>query len=307
MRDVIIVGGGSAGLACAIYTCRNQLDTVLYERSVLGGQISLTNEVENYPGFPESVSGPDLTELMRKQAVKFGLTIESRSVSGIARRDRVFHVETDRGAETAKAVVLATGASPRFLNIPGEKEFTGRGISYCATCDGPFFRNQELVVVGGGDAAVEEGHFLTRFASKVTIVHRRDQFRATPIISKRFLSDPKGAVIWDTLVDEIVGDAKGVTGVRLHNVKSGERRDFRCDGVFIFVGHIPNTDLVKDLVDLDELGLIKVDLQMRTRLPGLFACGDNRSQAMRQLACSCGDGVTAALAARKYIEDEFPD
>lgn len=307
MRDVIIVGGGSAGLAAAVYTCRNQLDTVLFERSVLGGQISLTNEVENYPGFPEAVSGPELTELLRRQAVKFGLTIENRAVTALSKGDGVFHLETDGGTETAKVVILATGASPRFLGCPGEKEYTGRGVSYCATCDGPFFRNQELVVVGGGDAAVEEGHFLTRFASKVTIVHRRDQFRATPIISERFLSDPKGAVIWNTVVEEILGDERGVTGVRLRDVKTGQKRNFPCQGVFIFVGHIPNTDLVKELVELDEHGLIKVDLQMRTSLPGLFACGDNRSQAMRQLACSCGDGVTAALAARKYIEDTFAD
>ncbi|MBE7559066.1 FAD-dependent oxidoreductase [bacterium] len=180
MRDVIIVGGGSAGLAAAVYTCRNQLDTVLFERSVLGGQISLTNEVENYPGFPEAVSGPELTELLRRQAVKFGLTIENRAVTALSKGDGVFHLETDGGTETAKVVILATGASPRFLGCPGEKEYTGRGVSYCATCDGPFFRNQELVVVGGGDAAVEEGHFLTRFASKVTIVHRRDQVPLPP-------------------------------------------------------------------------------------------------------------------------------
>lgn len=307
MRDIIIIGGGSAGLASAVYTCRNQLDTVLFERGVLGGQISLTNEVENYPGFPDMVSGPDLTDRMRRQAEKFGLTIEIRSVEKLEKRDNLFHVHTDKGTETAKAVILATGASPRFLDCPGEKEYTGRGVSYCATCDGPFFRNQELVVVGGGDAAVEEAHFLTRFASKVTVVHRRDQFRATPILAERFLADPKGAVVWDSVVEEILGNEKGVTGVRLSNVKTGEKRDFACQGVFIFVGHIPNTELVRDLVELDEHDLIKVDLQMRTGLPGLFACGDNRSQAMRQLACSCGDGVTAALAARKYLEDAFPD
>ena len=307
MRDVIIVGGGASGLSSAIYTCRNQLDTVLFERSVLGGQISMTNDVENYPGFPEGISGPELTDLMRRQAERFGLTIEIRSVTAIEKRGNVFHLSTDRGEETCKAVILATGASPRLLNCPGEKEFTGLGVSYCATCDGPFYKNKDVFVVGGGDAAVEEGHFLTRFAANVTVVHRRDQFRATPILAQRFLEGPKGHVIWDSVIDEILGDSTGVTGARLRNVKTEETRDVPTDGVFVFIGHIPNTDLVKELVELDEHGLIKVDVEMRTNVPGLYACGDNRSGAMRQLACSSGDGVTAALAVRKYVEDVFPD
>jgi thioredoxin reductase (NADPH) len=307
MRDVVIIGGGSAGLSAAIYTCRNDLDSVLYEKAVMGGQISMTNDVENYPGFPDGISGPALTELMQKQAVKFGLDIETANVSGIEKKGDVFTVSTDNGEVECKAVILATGASPRFLGCKGEKEYGGLGVSYCATCDGPFFRNQELVVVGGGDAAVEEAHFLTRFASKVTVIHRRDKLRATPIIADRFIAHPKAEVLWDSVVDEITGDSKGVNGVNIRNVKTSETGQYPCMGVFIFIGHIPTTDIVKGMVDLDAEGHVKVDMLMRTNVPGLFACGDNRSEAMRQLACSCGDAVTAALSAYKYIEDVFPD
>lgn len=307
MYDVLVVGGGPTGLAAALYTGRALLKTAVIERLQHGGQIALTNDIENYPGFPEAISGPELTRRMKTQAEKFGAEMLAGEVKGFQKNGKAFVLQTGGDPLEAKALILATGADPRLLDCPGEKTYTGFGVSYCATCDGAFFRDQKVFVVGGGDAAVEEGTFLTRFASSVTIVHRRDELRASPVVQQRAFDNPKIDFRWNAVVEEILGEGTGdadkkVTGVRLKDVKTGEVHDEETDGVFVFIGHIPNTGWLKGVVDLDEHGLIKVDLNMRTSLPGVFACGDNRVGAKKQLASSCGDGVTAALEAQHYVE-----
>ncbi|HOE10936.1 MAG TPA: thioredoxin-disulfide reductase [bacterium] len=300
-HDILILGAGPAGLAAGIYAGRGNMDTVIFERTAVGGQISLTNDVENYPGFPNGVGGQELADLFLKQAEQFGAGLVNQAVNEISKSDHIFHVSGSRGQWKGKSLIFACGADPRRLEIPGEKEFTGRGVSYCATCDGFFFRGKHVMVVGGGDAALEEGLFLTRFAETVTIVHRREQLRASKILQNRAFKNEKISFRWDTVLIEICGETT-VTYVKAKNVKTDQVEEIPIDGVFVFVGHIPNTGLVKNLVEMDEQGLIRVNESMQSSLPGLFACGDCRSGTVRQMVQAAGDGATAAIGAIKYVD-----
>lgn len=305
MHDVVIAGGGPAGLAAGIYAARGGLRTIICEEKIMGGQIVLSYEVENYPGFPKSISGMDLIENFSKQAEKFGVEI---SYEGIT------HIETDREYKEVyltngsciktKTVIIAAGASANKLGCPGEKKFTGKGVSYCATCDGAFFRNKTVAVVGGGDSAIEEALYLTNLAKKVYIIHRRDQLRAIKILQNRAMENDKIEFIFDTTVKEIQGD-KLVNGLLLENVKTKELSRLNVDGVFIYVGATPNTEFVSDLIKLDENGYIITNEKMETNIGGIFAAGDIRVTPLRQVITSAADGAVAASSAQKYIESNF--
>ena len=298
--DVIIIGGGPAGLTAAIYTGRANLKTVVLEKGLPGGQIAQTEEVENYPGFPDPIPGPELAERMVKQAEKFGATIEMEEVQKIEHAGGVFTVTGYDGSYTAHAVILATGANPKRLNVPGEELFWGKGVSTCATCDGFFYRGKHVVVVGGGDAAVEEGLFLTKFAETVTLVHRRDSLRANKVAQARAAANPKMKFIWDTAVEEIIGE-ESVRAVRLKNLKTGEERVHDTDGVFIFIGHVPNTGFVEGVVKLREDGYVEVNDEIYTSVPGLFAAGDVSDYIYRQLSTSVGAGTRAAMTVERML------
>lgn len=300
-QDVIIIGGGGAGLTAALYTSRAKLSTILFEKLAPGGQIALTDLVENYPGFPEGVTGGEISKRMEDQAKRYGTEVFYEEVSGIEKKDGNFLVIGTTQTVAARSVILAMGASYRNLGVPRERELTGRGVSYCATCDGAFFKEKELVVVGGGDSAMQEGIFLTRFSTHLTVVHRRDKLRASPILQERAFQNPKIQFIWDTVVTEILGEKK-VEGVRLRHMKTGEGRDFRTDGVFVFIGHDPNTGFLKGLVELDEKGYVKTNEKLQTSVPGIFACGEVRAGAEKQLVACCGEGCEAALACQAYLE-----
>jgi thioredoxin reductase (NADPH) len=298
--DLIIIGGGPGGLTAGLYGARANLKTLVLERYLPGGQLANTELVEDYPGF-ESILGPDLAARMEAHARHFGLEILTTEVTGIRCEgdDRV--VMTDEETYRTKAVVLATGGSPVLLGVPGEKEFAGKGVSYCAICDGAFFRNQVIAVVGGGDAAVEEAGFLTKYGSKVVIIHRRDRFRAQKIIQKRALENPKIEVIWDTVVTAIAGREK-VEQLHLENVRTQARTRLDVGAVFVFIGFHPNNQLLPPGVKVDENGYVITDARMQTSIPGIFAVGDVRQQLARQVTNAVGDGTTAAIAADKYIE-----
>ena len=299
--ELIIVGGGPAGLTSAIYSARALIDTLVIEKMLPGGQPVLTTFIENYPGFPEGISGPELAERLESQAGKFGAKIiTSRPVLNISRKEEGFEVKTEIESFLGKAVIVATGTSPRKLNVPGEEEFTGRGVSYCAVCDGAFYRDRVVAVVGGGDSAMDESIYLTRFASKVFVIHRRNQLRAEKILQERAFSNPKISFIWDTVVQSIEGDRK-VELLKLKNVKTGEISELKVDGIFIYIGSTPNSSMVKDLVELDENGFIITDNCMKTSVPGLFAAGDVRNTSFRQLATAIGDGAIAANSAERYL------
>lgn len=302
--DVVIIGGGPAGLTAAIYTGRANLSTLILEKGLPGGQIAQTEEVENYPGFPDPIPGMELAGRMQQQAEKFGAKIEMEEVEGVThtlgQSDYPFTVKGYGASYRAKSVILATGANPRRLYVPGEEKFWGKGVSTCATCDGFFYRGKKVVVVGGGDAAVEEGLFLTKFADEVTLIHRRDSLRANKSAQARAFASPKMKFIWDTVVEEIVGEDH-VTGVRLKNLKTGEVSDFATDGVFVFIGHIPNTDFVKDTVKLRDDGYVEVRDEIYTSVPMLFAAGDVSDYVYRQLATSVGAGTRAAMSAERAL------
>lgn len=299
--DVVIIGGGGSGLTAALYSSRAKLSTVLFEKLTPGGQIALTDVVENYPGFPEGITGPEISQKMEEQAKRYGTEVVYEEVLSIAKKEKGFELKTSSGAYEAGAVILSTGASFRMLNVPGEKELTGRGVSYCATCDGAFFKEKQIIVVGGGDSALQEGIFLTRFASKVSIVHRRDKLRASPILQERAKQNPKIEFIWDTVVEKIQG-AKKVEGVTLKNLKTQQSSEFKTDGVFVFVGHDPNTGFLKGFVELDEKGYVKSGEGVATSVPGVFAAGEIRAGAIKQLVAACGEGCEAALAAQAFLE-----
>jgi len=299
-RELIIIGGGPGGMAAGLYAGRAELKTLLLEKGMTGGLAATTAHIENYPGFPAGIGGMELAAQMEEQARKFGVEIRNAEVEKLTEEGEGFTVRTDEGDLTTGAVILATGASPSLLGVPGEKEFLGRGVSFCATCDGAFFRDQVVVVVGGGDAAVEEAMFLTRFASRVYIVHRRGELRATRIIQDRAFKNPKVEFVWHSSVDEIRGAAK-VEEVVVKDVRSGDRRVLTAGGVFIYVGNRPNTELVADLVALDERGYVKTDGEMRTNVAGLFAVGDVRQKSLRQVITAVADGAVAAVAAEKYL------
>lgn len=302
--DVVIVGAGPAGLTAAIYASRGRLKTAVLERNMAGGQIALTDLVENYPGFPEGISGFDLSQKMKEQAEKFGA--EMREIEGVGelRRDPEGHyiVVTDREEIHTRTVILAPGVEPRRSGIPGEAEFIGRGVSWCATCDGALYRGKTVAVIGGGDSAVEEGMFLTKFAEKVYLVHRRDELRAAPIAQERAFANPKFEFVWDSVPKQIDG-AEMVEALEVENVKTGEGRTLPVNGVFMYIGQIPNTAWLKETVELDEYGYIVTDGLLRTELPGVFACGDARANPLKQIAMAVGEGALAAVQTQRYLDE----
>ncbi len=300
---VVILGSGPAGMSAALYAARDELSPIVLTGMELGGQVSLTESIENYPGFPEGIPAQELIERFKAQAERFGARFIMDVATQVDLSQRPFVVKTYGMTYTADALIIATGASPRKLEVPGEKEFTGRGVSYCATCDGWFFKDREVIVVGGGDSALEEGLFLTRYAKKVTIVHRRDQLRAQPFLQKQAFAHPKIEFIWNTVVTEILGN-ESVNGVRLRNVKTGEEREMPIDGVFIFIGHVPNTDLFKGQLELDERGYIKVQGWVKTSVPGVFAAGEVADPRYRQVITSAGMGAAAAIEARHFLAEQ---
>ncbi|GBD24288.1 Thioredoxin reductase [bacterium HR29] len=303
--DVAIVGAGVAGLTAAIYSSRARRRTVVFERELVGGQIATTDRVENYPGFPEGIGGLELAQRFQQQAERFGAELRYESVESIERLpDGRFRLVTTAGDYRAAAVIVTAGAQHRKLGVPGEQEFAGKGVSYCATCDGAFFRDQDVVVVGGGDAALDEGIFLTRFARSVTIIHRRAQLRASAVLQQRAFANERIRFLFDTVVTAIEG-GEVVERVRLRNVRTGEESVLPAAGVFIFIGQVPNSHLLAGLVELDEGGHAKVDLEMQTSVPGLFVAGDVRWKAARQLVSAAGDGATAAIAAERYLQEHL--
>ncbi len=301
-EKVIIIGSGPAGLTAALYTARAQLEPLVFVGDTLGGQVAISSEIENYPGFPEGLTGPELGQLFQKQAERFGARLEYDTITGLDLSVRPFKVTAYGGEREAHALIIATGSSPRKLGVPGEEEFVGRGVSYCATCDGFFYTGREIALVGGGDAAVEEAMFLTRFAARVYQVHRRDRLRADRYMQERAFRNEKIEFVWDTVVDEIVGH-QAVSGVRLRNVKTGEERLHPVEGVFVAIGHTPNTKFLGGQVTLDEKGYILTDDRRRTNVPGVYAAGDVQDWMYRQIATSVGDGCRAAMEVEKYIAE----
>jgi len=301
--DVIIIGGGAAGLAASIYAVRAMLKTLVIEKKAVGGQILLTGEIENYPGFPEPVDGPELAALYEKQAARFGVEFEYDTVTSLDVAGEVKRVVCEDGAYTSKAVIIASGGEHNKLGVPGEVEYWGKGVSYCATCDGNFFRGMDVAVIGGGDAAMDEGLYLTRMTSKVTVVHRRAALRASKILQRRAFDNPKMEFVWDTVVEKIEGNGE-VDAMTLKNLKTGEASRVPVQGVFIFIGFHPVNDFMQGAVELDNAGHVVANLQMETSVPGVFAAGDVRQFSDRQLANAVGDGVAAALAAYRYIEGQ---
>ena len=302
--DIVIIGGGPAGLAAGLYAARARRRTVLLEKGVIGGQISLSERVENYPGV-EVIGGFDLAQTMLRQAESCGLETHYKEVLGLERLDSLWRVTTNDGDYRAKAVIITSGADYNRLDVPGEERLIGRGVSYCATCDAPFFARQEVAVVGGGDSALDEGMFAARHVAKVYLIHRREELRASRILQERALADPKFEFIWNTVITEVLGEEQ-VTGVRLLDLPTKEERVLPVAGVFVFIGHHPNTTYLRSLVSMDEGGHIMVNEWMETDAPGLFAAGDARQNSARQLVTATGDGATAAIAAERYISDRFP-
>ena len=300
-RDLVIIGSGPAGLSAALYAGRADLKPVVLTGMTLHGQASTTDIIENYPGFPEGIGGSDLGQLFQMQAERFGAEVEIDQVVGADFSKNPMIVETYGKQYEAKSVIICTGADHRKLGVPGEKEFVGRGVSYCGTCDGWFFKDKDIVVVGGGDSALEEGLFLTRFANSVTIIHRRDELRAGAILQKRAFNNPKIKFIWDTVVTEIQGE-NAVSAVKLENVKTGEETIHATNGVFIFIGHTPNTEMFAGQIDLDEAGYIVISQQMETSKPGVYAAGEVADPDFRQVITSAGMGAAAAISATRYLE-----
>lgn len=301
--DVIIIGGGPAAMSAAIYAARAELKTLVVERKYLGGQVAITEKIDNYPGFPEGISGPDLTERMEAQAKRFGTKIEMGEVVSVKLKGAVKEVKTDSKTYKCRAIILASGADPNRLGVPGEQELTGRGVSYCATCDGPFFRGKKVVVVGGGDAAVQESIFLTRFATEVTLIHRRDQLRAQALLQTQAKANPKVKFVWDTVVEEILGKEK-VEGVRTKNLKNDEKGTTACEGVFIFIGSKPNSGFLGKALELCLGGHVCTDEHMASAIEGVYAIGDIRGHSYRQVATAVGEGCTAAIAANHWLQEK---
>ena len=300
---VLVLGSGPTGYAAALYAARAELQPVVLTGMQLGGQAALTYTIENYPGFPEGVGGAQLGELFQKQAEHFGAVTEFASAHAVDLSQRPFKVESDSGDYLADSLIVGTGASPTHLDIPGEVELTGRGVSYCATCDGWFFKDKKVMVVGGGDSALEEALFITRYATSVTIIHRRDEFRAGAILQKRAMEHPKVDFILNTVVTEVVGTDK-MEALKLKNVKTGDETILEADGLFIFIGHIPNTQMFKDKLDMSDLGYIKVNDKMETNVPGVFAAGEAADPHFRQVVTSAGMGAAAAIQATRFLEAE---
>lgn len=303
LEKVIILGAGPAGMSAALYAARAELNPLVITGMQLGGQAAITHTIENYPGFPMGVHGQELAELFQKQAENFGARFEFDTVTAADFSSKPFKVVTYSGEHLAESVILSTGATAKKLRVPGEKELTGKGVSYCGTCDGWFFREKSVVVVGGGDSALEESLFLTRYAKSINIIHRRDELRAGVILEKRAWANPKISFTWDTVITSIEGD-KAVTSVKTKNVKTGETGEIPTDGVFIFIGHHPNTELFGSQIALDEKGYVKVDELMRTNVEGVFAGGEVADPHFRQVVTSAGMGAAAAIQLTRYLEEQ---
>ena len=302
--DVIIIGGGATGLSAALYSVRAMLRTMVLEQLACGGQILLTDIIENYPGFPDGITGPELALLYEKQAAKFGTEVKYETVEELRVDQDPKVVVTSEGQHTAKAIIIASGGEHNKLGIPGEDAYSGKGVSYCATCDGNFFRNQPVAVVGGGDSAMQESLYLTQMTSKVTVVHRRDQLRASRILQERAFSNPKVDFVWDTIVEEVQGNGL-MESLLLKDVKTGERSTLEVPGIFVFIGFHPNTQFLRNgSIQLDGGGHVITNMRMESNVPGVYAAGDVRAHSDRQLGTAVGDGITAALAAYHYITGE---
>jgi thioredoxin reductase (NADPH) len=300
--EVIIIGGGPGGLTAGLYTSRARLSTLLIESALYGGQMTTTELIDNYPGFPQGVTGDELSRLMEEQAKKFGMETVTEEVVKVSSEGDMKAVQTYESTYRCEALIICTGTEYRKLGVPGEKVFAGKGVSYCATCDGAFFKDSQIVVVGGGDSALTEALFLTKFAKELTIIHRRDALRGTKIYQERIFANPKIKMLWNSVVQEIKGDSI-VRSIVVKNVKTGEVNEFDTEGVFLFVGLSPRTQFLKGLVNLDEAGYIITDENCETSVKGIFAAGDCRKKLLRQVATAVGDGATAAFAAEKYLED----
>lgn len=298
---VIIVGGGPAGLTAGLYTSRSRLNTLLIEIGLLGGQMTITELIENYPGFPQGINGDELSRLMEEQAKRFELEVVSQDVVEVKLEGDKKVVKTEEGSYLCEALIICTGTEYRKLGVPGEKEFAGKGVSYCATCDGAFFKDSQIVVVGGGDSALTEALYLTKFVKELTIIHRRDALRGTKIYQERVFANPKIKLLWNSVIQEIKGDSV-VRSVIVKNVKTGEVNEHPIEGAFLFVGLLPRTQFLKGLVNVDEAGYIITDENCETSVKGIFAAGDCRKKLLRQVATAVGDGATAAFAVEKYLE-----
>ena len=300
--DLIIIGGGPAGLTAGLYATRAGLDTIMLEKMAPGGQVMVTDWVENYPGFIDGISGADLVQNMTAQAQRFGLKVQAQEVRSLDFSDSLKKINLEGGKTIkAPAVIIASGASPRKLGIPGEDRFYGRGISTCATCDGPFFRGKIVAAVGGGDTAVQESIFLTKFAEKVYLIHRRDQLRAAAVLQERVLANDKIEILWDSVVTGVDG-LSNIEKIKFKNVKTNQEQDLKVDGFFVWIGILPNQDFINGAIAQDQFGFIKTDDNMQTSVKGVFAAGDIRTKLLRQISTAVGDGATAAVAAEHYIE-----
>lgn len=303
LYDVIIIGGGPAGLTAALYTSRNKHSTLLIEKGLIGGNINEAEKVDNYPGFPKGIGGMELTALMHEQALLYGTEVVNDEVTYVNIEDNTRTVKTTQGDYSAKALIITGGSERQKLNVPGEKEFSGKGVSYCATCDGPFFRDKRVAVVGGGNAALYEALHIAKFASNVSIIHRRDQLRATPVVQDKVFAEPKINVIWNSVVKEVQGEIF-VNKLKLADVKSNKESFLEIDGVFVAIGLVPNTSYLKNIVPLNDKGYIIVNNKMETGVPGIFAAGDIRENSIRQVIAAAGDGAVAAISAANYIENQ---
>ncbi len=301
--DIVIIGGGPAGLTAGLYAARARNSSLLIERGLIGGMITEAEKVDNYPGFPEGVSGYDLTELMHQQATRYGLETTFAEATSLEIKEGRKVIKTDNGNFLARTVIIAGGSERQKLGVPGEKEFTGKGVSYCATCDAPFFSSKAVAVVGGGNAAIYEALHLTKFAARVTVIHRRSQLRATAVVQEKALAEPKIEFLWNTVVEAIEGQ-DFVQRLRLRQVVTGKKSILEVAGIFIAIGLKPNTDYLRDTLPLDKLGHIITDERMQTKIPGVFAAGDIRHNSIQQAISSAGDGATAAFYAKKFIDEE---
>jgi thioredoxin reductase (NADPH) len=302
-QDVIIIGGGPAGLTAALYAARAAADPLLIIGEAVGGQAATTHEIENYPGFPDGVGGPALAQQMQAQAERFGAKVLFDRVTGVDFKTRPFKVRTRTQEFAARTVIVSTGSSPRKLGVPGEDEYAGHGVSYCATCDGYFFKDKDVVVVGGGNSAIDESLFLTRLVSSIRIVHRRGELRADPILQERAFAQPKIEFVWHSVVEEILGEGGQANAVRVRNVQTGEVSTIETGGVFIYIGHLPNTEVFRGQLELDELGYVVTDRRQHTSVPGVFAAGDVQDAIYRQIVTAAGTGSAAAIEAIRYLDE----